>query len=106
MVSSPKGLGPEKDCAGKDQKHIQKTDPTSRQRGRPTRTRPQLSDSNKNLVVSPRWVLYSKTHWPTDMTLTLTLTSLSLLSIDGPMFLVIYMRRDMPVTTDKELCKK
>jgi hypothetical protein len=26
----------------------------------------QLSDSNKNLVVSPRWVLYSKTDWPTD----------------------------------------
>jgi hypothetical protein len=23
-------------------------------------------DSNKNLIVSPRWVLYSKTHWPTD----------------------------------------
>jgi hypothetical protein len=34
------GLGPEKDCAGKGQQHIQKTDPTSRQRGRPTRTRP------------------------------------------------------------------
>jgi hypothetical protein len=30
----------EKDCAGKGQQHIQKTDPTSRQRGRPTRTRP------------------------------------------------------------------
>jgi hypothetical protein len=24
---------------------------------------PQLSDSNKNLVVSPRWVLYSKKDW-------------------------------------------
>jgi hypothetical protein len=35
-----KGLGPEKDCAGKGQQHIQKTDPSSRQRGRPTRTRP------------------------------------------------------------------
>jgi hypothetical protein len=23
-------------------------------------------DSNKNLVVSPRWMLYSKTDWPTD----------------------------------------
>jgi hypothetical protein len=32
------GLGPEKDCAGKDQHHIQKTDPSSRQRGRPTKT--------------------------------------------------------------------
>jgi hypothetical protein len=27
MVSSPKGLGPEEDCAGKGQQHIQKTDP-------------------------------------------------------------------------------
>jgi hypothetical protein len=32
--------GPEKDCAGKGQQYIQKTDPTSRQRGSPTRTRP------------------------------------------------------------------
>jgi hypothetical protein len=30
---SPKGLGPEKGCAGKGQRHIQKTDPSSRQRG-------------------------------------------------------------------------
>jgi hypothetical protein len=37
MVASPKGLEPEKDCAGKDQQHIQKTDPSSRQRGRPTK---------------------------------------------------------------------
>jgi hypothetical protein len=39
-------------------------DPSSRQRGHPTRTNPQLSDSNKDLVVSPKWVLYSKTDWP------------------------------------------
>jgi hypothetical protein len=32
-----------------------------RQRERPTSTNPQLFDSNKNLVVSPTWVLYSKT---------------------------------------------
>jgi hypothetical protein len=38
MAASPKGLGPEKDCAGKGQKHIQKTDPSSRQRGRPYET--------------------------------------------------------------------
>jgi hypothetical protein len=25
-----------------------------------------LYDSNKNMVVSPRWVLYSKTDWPAD----------------------------------------
>jgi hypothetical protein len=30
------GTTTEKDCAGKDQRHIQKTDPSSRQRGRPT----------------------------------------------------------------------
>jgi hypothetical protein len=26
----------------------------------------KLSENNKDLVVSPRWVLYSKTDWPTD----------------------------------------
>jgi hypothetical protein len=38
----------------------------SSERERPTSTNPQMSDSNKNLVVSPRWVLYSKLDWPTD----------------------------------------
>jgi hypothetical protein len=37
---STKGLRPEKDCAGKGQQHIQKTNPSSRQRGRPTKARP------------------------------------------------------------------
>jgi hypothetical protein len=37
---SPKEHGPEKDCADKDKQHMQRTDPTSCQRGRPTRTRP------------------------------------------------------------------
>jgi hypothetical protein len=27
---------------------------------------PQLSDSNENLVVSSKWVLYFKTDWQTD----------------------------------------
>jgi hypothetical protein len=44
----------------------QMTDPSSRQRERPTSTSLQQSDSNKDLVLSPRWVLYSKTDWPTD----------------------------------------
>jgi hypothetical protein len=35
-------------------------------RERPKLTNPNLSDSYKNLVVSPRWLLYSKTDWPTD----------------------------------------
>jgi hypothetical protein len=34
---SLKGLGPEKDYAGEGQKHLQKTDPSSRQRGAPQR---------------------------------------------------------------------
>jgi hypothetical protein len=38
----------------------------SRKRERQTSTNSQLSDSNKNMVVSPRWVLYTKTDWPTD----------------------------------------
>jgi hypothetical protein len=44
----------------------QRTDPSSPQRERPTSTNPQISDSNKDLVLSPRWVLYFKTDWPTD----------------------------------------
>jgi hypothetical protein len=66
MVASPTGLGPENDCAGKDQLKLQTTDPSSRQKERSTSTNPQLTDSNKVLVVSPRWVLYFKTDWPTD----------------------------------------
>jgi hypothetical protein len=42
------------------------TDPFSHQRERPTSTSPQLSNSNKDLVLSPRWVLYSKTDRPTE----------------------------------------
>jgi hypothetical protein len=36
----PKGLGPEKNYAGEDEQHTQKTDPSSRRRGRRTKTRP------------------------------------------------------------------
>jgi hypothetical protein len=38
----------------------------SSERERPTSTNQQLYDSNKNLIVSPRWVLYFKADWPTD----------------------------------------
>jgi hypothetical protein len=31
MLANPKGLGPEKDCAGKDQQHIKKTDAAQKQ---------------------------------------------------------------------------
>jgi hypothetical protein len=44
---------------------VQTTDPFSRQRERPTSTSLQLSNSNKDLVLSPRGVLYAKTDWPT-----------------------------------------
>jgi hypothetical protein len=37
MVTSAKGLGPEKDYAGEDQQHIINTDTSSRERGRPTK---------------------------------------------------------------------
>jgi hypothetical protein len=44
----------------------QTTDLSPRQRERPTSTSLQLSDNNKDLVLSPRWVLYSKMDWPTE----------------------------------------
>jgi hypothetical protein len=37
---SPTGLRPEKDFAGEAQQELKTTDPTSRQRGRPTSTNP------------------------------------------------------------------
>jgi hypothetical protein len=41
--------------AREDQKFIQKIDPSSRQKGRPRKTIPQLSMSNKYLVMSYSW---------------------------------------------------
>jgi hypothetical protein len=38
MIMSPAGLGPENECAGKDQQKLQMTDPSSRQRGSYIRT--------------------------------------------------------------------
>jgi hypothetical protein len=66
MVMSPAGLGPENDCAGEDQQKIRINDRLvlSSERA-PTSTNPQLSYSNKSLVVSPRCVLDTKTDWPT-----------------------------------------
>jgi hypothetical protein len=66
MVASPTGLEPGNNRAGEGQQQLYTTDPSSRQRERPTPANPKLSDSNKNLVVSPRWVLHSKTDWPTE----------------------------------------
>jgi hypothetical protein len=79
MVSSTKGLGLEKDCAGKGQQHIQKTDPSSRQRGRPTK-QDRNCQTNKYLVMSPIWGSTPRlTGWLTvsrNVTLTLTLTAI------------------------------
>jgi hypothetical protein len=55
MITSSKGLGPEKDYAGEGQQHLQKTDPSSRQRGHPKNTSLKLSKSNKYLVMRPTW---------------------------------------------------
>jgi hypothetical protein len=57
---------PENDCTGEGKQQLQTTAPYSRQKNRPKSTNPQLSESNKNLVVSPRWMFYSKRYWPTD----------------------------------------
>jgi hypothetical protein len=40
---SPVGLSSEKGCAGDDQQKLKSIDPTSRQRGRPTSTKPKIS---------------------------------------------------------------
>jgi hypothetical protein len=58
MVSIPKGLGPEKDCE-------RQTRPLVRE-GAPQEQDRNCHTSNKYLVVSPKWVLYSKTDWPAD----------------------------------------
>jgi hypothetical protein len=48
----PNGLGPEKAYIGEGQ-HMQKTNPSSRQRGSQTKRTPKLSKSNKYLTMSP-----------------------------------------------------
>jgi hypothetical protein len=53
-------------CAGKGQQQLETTDQSPRQKGHPTSTNLQLSESNKNLVLGPRWVLDAKTDWLTD----------------------------------------
>jgi hypothetical protein len=45
MVASTKGLGPEKDYSGEGHQHMEKTDPSYRQIGRPTKQ--TVSESNK-----------------------------------------------------------
>jgi hypothetical protein len=47
MLVSPMGLRSEKGCAGDARQNLKTTDPTSRQRGHPTSTNPQLSKNNQ-----------------------------------------------------------
>jgi hypothetical protein len=47
MITSVKGLGPEKDYTGEGQQHIQKTDQSSRQRGHPIK----IKDRNCQRVI-------------------------------------------------------
>jgi hypothetical protein len=47
MLMSPVGLRSEKGCSGDARQKLKTTDPTSRQRGRPTSTNPQLSKKIK-----------------------------------------------------------
>jgi hypothetical protein len=49
MLMSPVGLRPEKDCAGDARQKLKSTDPTSRQRGRPTSTNQKLSKKKKTI---------------------------------------------------------
>jgi hypothetical protein len=69
---SPVGLRSEKGCAGKAQQQLYTTDTTSRQRGRPIVTNPQLSKDNLNerenkmLSWAPQCSPDIKTDWLTD----------------------------------------
>jgi hypothetical protein len=45
MLMSPVGLRSEKGCSGDARQKLKRTDPTSRQRGRPTSTNPKLSEN-------------------------------------------------------------
>jgi hypothetical protein len=62
MLMSPVGLRPEKVCDRDAQQKLKTTDSTSRQRGRPTSTNPQLPKNNtrkeeKNWSRVPVWCL-------------------------------------------------
>jgi hypothetical protein len=50
-------IGAKCDCAVGGQQQLQTTEPSSRHIGCPTLKNPQLSDSNKNLVLGPGWML-------------------------------------------------
>jgi hypothetical protein len=64
MVMSPAALESENDCGGEAQQELQSTVFSSERA--PHSTNPQMSDSNKDLVVVVRWMPDTKTNWPTD----------------------------------------
>jgi hypothetical protein len=71
MLISPVGLRSDKGYTGDARQKLKTTDPTSRQRGRPTSTNPKLSKKyskreGEKLVADPRWVPDTKTDWPSD----------------------------------------
>jgi hypothetical protein len=54
MAMSLAGLGPDNDCAGDGQQQLERTDPSSRQRGHPTSTNWKLSDRTKKSGRGPQ----------------------------------------------------
>jgi hypothetical protein len=55
MLMSPVGLRAERGCAGDARQKLKSTDPTSRQRGRPTSTNPKLSKKNNRRENGKSW---------------------------------------------------
>jgi hypothetical protein len=80
MVASPKGRRLKKDHAGEGQQHIQKTDPSSHQRGAS-----QKQDCNCQTVINiSRGSTQRLTDWPTiSRNVTLTLSNLALFADDS-----------------------
>jgi hypothetical protein len=66
MITGPTGFGPEYDRSGRGPAAIVNDRPVLSSERAPHFNKSQLSVSNKDLVVSPRLVLYSKIGKPTD----------------------------------------
>jgi hypothetical protein len=68
----PAGLRPENDCTGDDQQQLQTTDPSSRQRWRPTSTNRICLTGEKKSALGPPMGLDTKTDWSTGRNTPLT----------------------------------
>jgi hypothetical protein len=70
MLMIPVGLRSEKGCVVVAQQKLKTTDPTSRQRGRPTQQIRNclkiIKERRKKIVPGPRWVPDTKIDWPAD----------------------------------------